>query len=93
MLLNGCYDKEIGRLPHIVRCAFADIKERHAAIVLTTEPAWQVVKGIGINPYQLIYVTGNTAAAMATLAETCKGEVVYFSFRTEAVFEVFKVSV
>ncbi len=77
MLLNGCYDERIGRLPYIVRCAFADVKERHEAIVLTTEPAWQVVKGIGINPSQLIYVTGNTEAAMATLAEMCKGEVVY----------------
>ena len=77
MLLDGYYEKEIGRLPCIVRCAVADIKARQAAIVLTTEPAWQVVKGIGINPYQLIYIEGNTEVAMATLAETCKGEVVY----------------
>ncbi len=77
MLLDGCYDKEIGRLPCILRCAVTDIKASHEAIVLTTEPAWRVVKGIGINPYQLIYVEGNTEAAMATLAEICKGEVVY----------------
>ena len=77
MLLEGSYDKEIGRLPCIVRCRVADIKARHEAIVLTTEPAWQAVKEIGINPHQLIYVEGNTEAAMAALAEACKGEVVY----------------
>ncbi len=77
MLLDDCHEKEIGRLPRIVRCSVADIKARHDAIVLTTEPAWQVVKNMGINPHQLIYVEGNTEAAMATLAETCKGEVVY----------------
>ncbi len=77
MLLNGCYDKEIGRLPCIVTCAFTDINGPHDAVILTTEPAWRVVKDIGINPHQLIYVTGNTEMSMAALAETCKGEVVY----------------
>ena len=77
MLLDERSEKDIGRLPNIMTRAFADIKERREAVVLTTEPAWKAVKGIEINPHQLIYVVGNTAAAMAALADVCEGEVVY----------------
>ncbi|MCG9132409.1 iron-containing alcohol dehydrogenase [Candidatus Poribacteria bacterium] len=77
MLLEDCSDKKIGRLPDMVRCSFADIEERRDAVVLTTDPAWKAVKGIAINSHQLIYVTGNTDAAMAGIAEACEGEVVY----------------
>lgn len=77
MLLENCSQEKIGRLPDMVTCAFADIKERRDAIVLTTEPAWKAVKGIDINSHQLIHVTGNTDAAMAAIAEACEGEVVY----------------
>ena len=77
MLLKDCSQEKIGRLPDMVRCPFADIKERRDAIVLTTEPAWKAVKGIDINSHQLIHVTGNTDAAMAAIAEACEGEVVY----------------
>ena len=77
MLLNKHSEKAIGRLPSILTRAFADIKERRAAVVLTTAPAWKAVKGIDLNPHHLIYVDANTAAAMAAVAEVCKGEVVY----------------
>ena len=77
MLLDEHSEKDIGRLPSILTRAFADIKERREAVVLTTEPAWEAVKGIDINPHQLLYVEGNTPAAMATFAEDCEGEVVY----------------
>ncbi len=77
MLLDKPSEKNIGRLPSIVTGAFADIKERREAVVLTTEPAWKAVKGIEINPHQLIYVEGNTAETMAALADVCDGETVY----------------
>ena len=77
MLLNSGSGEEIGRLPSIVRCPLADIKAQHEAVVLTTEPAWEAVKDIDINPSELVYVEGNTEVVMAALAETCKGEVVY----------------
>ncbi len=77
MLLNERSEKTIGRLPSILTRAFADIKERREAVVLTTEPAWKAVKGIDINPHHLIYVDANTAAAMAAFADVCEGEVVY----------------
>ena len=77
MLLNKHAEKAIGRLPSIVTRAFADIKERRAAVVLTTEPAWRAVKGIDLNPHHLIHVDGNTTAAMAAFADVCEGEVVY----------------
>lgn len=77
MLLNKHSEKVIGRLPSIVTRAFADIKERREAVVLTTEPAWKAVKGIDINPHHIIYVDANTTAAMAAVAEVCEGEVVY----------------
>ena len=77
MLLNSGSGEEIGRLPSIVRCPLADIKAQHEAVVLTTEPAWEAVKGIDIHPNKLVYVEGNTEIVMAALAETCKGEVVY----------------
>ena len=77
MLLEDCSTEKIGRLPDLMRCAFADIKERRDAVVLTTEPAWEAVKGIDINSHQLIYVNGNTETAMAAVAEGCEGEVVY----------------
>ena len=77
MLLDERSEKDIGRLPSIVTGAFADIKERREAVVLTTEPAWKAVKGIEINPHQLIYVEGNTAETMAALADICEGETVY----------------
>ena len=77
MLQDDCSYDKIERLPSIVNCAFADINEKRDAVVLTTEPAWAVVSGIAVHPKQLIYVDGNTSAYMATLAEACKGEVVY----------------
>ena len=77
MLRDDCSYDQIGRLPSIVRCPFADISESRDAIILTTKPAWAVVGGIAINPKQLIYVEGNTKAYMAALAEVCEGEVVY----------------
>ncbi len=77
MLLEDCSDEKIGRLPDMVKCSFTDIEERRDAVVLTTDPAWKAVKGIAINSHQLIYVTGNTDAAMAAIAEACEGEVVY----------------
>ena len=77
MLLDDCSHEKIGRLPSIVRCSLADLKERREAVVLTTEPAWEVVKGIDVHPQQPIYVDGNTKADMAALAEACEGEVIY----------------
>ena len=77
MLLDERSEKDIGRLPSIMTRAFADIKERREAVVLTTEPAWKAVEDIDINPHQLIYVEGNTAETMAALADVCEGEVVY----------------
>ena len=77
MLRDDCAYDQIGRLPSIVRCGFADISESRDAIILTTEPAWAVVDGIAINPKQLIHIEGNTKAYMTSLAETCEGEVVY----------------
>lgn len=77
MLLDERFEKDIGQLPSIMTRAFADIKERREAVVLTTEPAWEAVKGIDINPHQLIYVVGNTKTSMAAVAEACTGEVVY----------------
>lgn len=77
MLLEDCSKEKIGRLPDMVKCSFADIQERRDAVVLTTEPAWQAVKGVDISSHQLIYVTGNTDAAMADITEACEGEVVY----------------
>ena len=77
MLLDERSEKTIGRLPSILTCPFADIKEHCDPVVLTTEPAWQAVNGIGINPRQLLYVDGNTPAAMTAVADVCEGEVVY----------------
>ena len=77
MFRDDCSYDQIGRLPSIVKCAFADISESRDAIILTTEPAWAVVGGIAISPKQLIYVEGNTKADMTALAEACEGEVVY----------------
>ena len=77
MLQDDCSYDKIGRLPSIVKCAFADINDKRDAIVLTTEPAWAVVSGIAVHPKQLIYVDRNTSAYMTTLAEACEGEVVY----------------
>jgi glycerol-1-phosphate dehydrogenase [NAD(P)+] len=77
MLRDDCSYDKIGRLPSIVRCAFADVNDRRDAVILTTEPAWAVVSGIAVNPKQLIYVEGNTKADMTALAEACEGEVVY----------------
>ena len=77
MLFDEHSEKGIGQLPSIVTRAFADIKERREVVVLTTQPAWKAVEGIDINPHQLLYVEGNTTAAMATFAEDCEGEVVY----------------
>ena len=77
MLLDDCSHEKIERLPSIVRCSLADIKERREVFVLTTEPAWEVVRGIDVHPQQAIYVDGNTKADMTALAETCEGEVVY----------------
>ena len=77
MLRDECSYNEIGRLPSIVKCGFADINERRDAVVLTTEPAWSIVNGIAVDPKQLIYVEGNTEADMQVLAEACEGEVVY----------------
>lgn len=77
MLRDDCSYNKIGRLPSIVKCAFADINEKRDAIILTTEPAWAVVPGIAVNPKQLIYVDGNTKAYITALAKACEGEVVY----------------
>ena len=77
MLLDERSEKDIGRLPSILTRPFVDIKERREAVVLTTAPAWKAVDGIDINPQQLLYVNGNTAAAMAAFADECEGEVVY----------------
>ena len=77
MLRNDCSHEKIGRLPSIVRCPFANIKEHREAIVLTTDPAWNAVSGIDINTQHPIYVEGNTKADMVALAEACKAEVVY----------------
>ena len=76
MLPDDCSHEKIGRLPSIVSCSLADIKERREAVVLTTEPAWDVVKDLDVHP-QLVYVDGNTKADMTALAEACEGEVVY----------------
>ncbi len=77
MLRDDCsYDKS-GRLPSIVKCAFADINDKRDATVLTTEPSWAVVAGIAINPKQLIYIDGNTQTYVTALAKACEGEVVY----------------
>ena len=77
MLRDDCSYDQIGRLPSIVKCTFADINEKRDAVVLTTEPAWAVVTGIAIDPKQLVYIEGNTKAYMTALAEACEGEVVY----------------
>ena len=77
MLLEAHSQKQIGRLPSILTRPIADIKERRPAVVLTTTPAWKAVEEIGIKPHQLLYVEGNTAAAMAEFADGCAGEVVY----------------
>ena len=77
MLLDDCSHEKIGRLPSIVRCSLADIKERREAVVLTTEPAWEAVKDIDVHSQQTIYVDGNTKADMTALAEACAGEVIY----------------
>ena len=77
MLRDDCSYDKIGRLPSIVRCAFADINDRRDAIIFTTKPAWAVVGGIAVNPKQLIYVEGNTKTYITALAEACEGEVVY----------------
>ena len=77
MLRDDCSHEKIGRLPNIVRCPFAHIKEHREAIVLTTDPAWNAVNGIDINTQHPIYVEGNTKADMAALAEACKGDVIY----------------
>ena len=77
MLQDDCSYDQIGRLPSIVRCTFADVNEKRDAIIFTTEPAWAVVSGIAVNPKQLIYVERNTKAYIAALAEACEGEVVY----------------
>ena len=77
MLRNDCSHEKIGRLPSIVRCPFASIKEHREAVVLTTDPAWNAVSGIDINTQDPIYVVGNTKADMLALAEACKAEVVY----------------
>ena len=77
MLRDDCSHEKIGRLPNIVRCPFANIKEHREAIVLTTDPAWNAVNGIDINTQHPIYVEGNTKADMAALAAAGKGEVVY----------------
>ena len=73
---DGSHEK-IGRLPSIVRCPFASVKEHREAIVLTTDPAWKAVSGIDVNTQHPICVEGNTQADMATLADACNGEVVY----------------
>lgn len=77
MLRDDCSHEKIGRLPSIVKCPFANVRERREAVVLTTAPAWKVVNGIDINTQHPIYVEGNTQADMAVLAEACKAEVVY----------------
>ena len=77
MILDEHFEKDIGRLPSILTRAFADITERREAVVVTTAPAWKAVDGIDISPHQLLYVNGNTTAAMAALADGCEGEVVY----------------
>ena len=77
MILDEHSEKDIGRLPSILTRAFADIEERREAVVVTTAPAWKAVDGIDIRPHQLLYVSGNTTAAMAAFADACEGEVVY----------------
>ena len=77
MLRDECSHEKIGRLPSIVRCPFANVKEHREAIVLTTDPAWRAVSGIDVNTQHPIYVKGNTQADMAALTEKCEGEVVY----------------
>lgn len=77
MILDEHSEKDIGRLPSILTRAFADIEERREAVVVTTAPAWKAVDGIDIRPHQLLYVNGNTTAAMAAFADGCEGEVVY----------------
>ena len=77
MFRDDCSHEKIGRLPSIVTCSFASIKEHREAIVLTTDPAWKAVRGIDVNTQQPIYVEGNTRADMAALAASCDGEVVY----------------
>ncbi|MCE2413107.1 iron-containing alcohol dehydrogenase [Candidatus Poribacteria bacterium] len=77
MLRDDCSHEKIGRLPSIVRCPFANIKEHREAVVLTTAPAWKVVNGIDINTRHPIYADSNTRTDMAALAEACKAEVVY----------------
>lgn len=77
MLRDDCSHEKIERLPSIIRCPFANVKERREAIVLTTDPAWKAVSGIDVNVQHPIYVAGNTRADMAALTETCEGEVVY----------------
>ena len=77
MLQDDCSHEKIGRLPSILRCPFASVREHREAIVLTTDPAWKVVSGIDVNTQYPIYVESNTQADMATLADACTGEVVY----------------
>ena len=77
MLRDDCFHEKIGRLPSIVRCPFASVKERREAIVLTTDPAWKAVSDIDINTQRPIYVEGNTQADMEALADASEGEVVY----------------
>ena len=77
MLRDDCSHEKIGRLPSIVKCPFASIKEHRKAVVLTTDPAWNAVSGIDINTQDPIYVAGNTKADMLALAEACQAEVVY----------------
>ena len=77
MLRDDCFPEKIGRLPSIVDTSFLNIKESREAIALTTEPAWNVVRGIDINTGPPIYVAGNTQADMDALAAACDAEVVY----------------
>ena len=77
MLRDDCSHEKIGRLPSIVRCPIASVREHREAIVLTTDPAWKAVSDIDINTQYPRYVEGNTQADMAALADACTGEVVY----------------
>ena len=77
MLRDDCSYEKIGRLPSIVRCPIASVREHREAIVLTTDPAWNAVRDIDINTQHPRYVEGNTQADMAALTDACTGEVVY----------------
>ncbi len=70
--------EKIGQLPRLTRCRYTDIQELRKTLVITTAPSWAVVPEIALNTQTLLHVTGNTEAAMASVATAASdAEVIY----------------